>query len=110
MLTIRVKHNIKGQYISYLIFPSVRYFSGGMRWISANFRMDTSDDVLLNVLKRTEYYSRLSEKQLNDALLTHRLYTVDTTENQIQILSNKARMEDDDNDLHMSIVQMTDEI
>lgn len=90
---VQVRHKVQRQQFFYVVFSSVEYFSGSMRWGGADFYIK-SDEEMLSVIRKVERLNQTTEEKLL-ASPPYRLYEVVTSNDIIQIIARRASIQSD---------------
>jgi len=87
---VAIRSKSDGSNLFYVVFSSVEYFSGAIRWNGANFVVK-SDEEALSILRRVDRLAHISDEKLL-AVPSYQLYEVTTLMDTVQIVARKATM------------------
>lgn len=89
-LTVVIRRKDNRTANRYLVFSSVEYFSGAIRWYGANFTIKPDDEALA-LLRKVERFENYSDEKLLSPP-SYRLYEVQTKFDKIRILAWRANL------------------
>lgn len=75
----------------HIVFSSVEYFSGAIRWNGANFVM-RPDEETLAILHKVDRFDGVSDEKLLARRPSYKLYEVQTDRDVVQIVARDAQV------------------